>query len=51
MSEEYAYIAPSVDRFPSGPAQAEMAETAGFVAAVHYPVAGGMMGVLVAQKA
>ncbi|MEL6489318.1 MAG: bifunctional demethylmenaquinone methyltransferase/2-methoxy-6-polyprenyl-1,4-benzoquinol methylase UbiE [Cyanobacteria bacterium J06634_6] len=51
LSEEYAYIGPSVDRFPAGPAQVEMAEAAGFTKAVHYPVAGGMMGVLVAQKA
>lgn len=50
MSEEYAYIGPSVDRFPSGPKQVSLAKTAGFASAVHYPIAGGMMGVLVATK-
>ncbi|MGB3297133.1 MAG: bifunctional demethylmenaquinone methyltransferase/2-methoxy-6-polyprenyl-1,4-benzoquinol methylase UbiE [Phormidesmis sp.] len=50
MSEEYAYIGPSVDRFPSGARQVEMAKVAGFASAVHYPIAGGMMGVLVATK-
>ncbi len=51
MSEEYAYIGPSVERFPSGPEQVTLAKAAGFAAAVHYPIAGGMMGVLVASKA
>ncbi len=51
LSEEYAYISPSVDRFPSGPAQVALALAAGFAKAVHYPIAGGMMGVLVATKA
>jgi len=49
MSEEYAYIGPSVDRFPPGPAQVELAKAAGFSDATHYPIAGGMMGVLVAK--
>ena len=50
LSEEYAYISPSVDRFPSGPRQVELAKAAGFAQATHYPIAGGMMGVLVATK-
>ena len=50
MSEEYAYIGPSVDRFPLGAEQVRLAKSAGFDSAVHYPVAGGMMGVLVAGK-
>ncbi len=50
MSEEYAYIGPSVDRFPKGPKQVALAKAAGFIGAVHYPVAAGMMGVLVASK-
>ena len=50
LSEEYAYISPSVDRFPSGKRQVELAKEAGFSKAIHYPVAGGMMGVLVASK-
>lgn len=49
LSDEYAYIAPSVDRFPQGPQQVELAQAAGFVSAVHYPIAGGLMGVLVAR--
>lgn len=48
MSEEYAYIGPSVDRFPPGAEQVALAKAAGFERAVHYPIAGGMMGVLVA---
>lgn len=47
LLDEYAYIAPSLDRFPSGSAQVELAGLAGFQQAVHYPIAGGMMGVLV----
>lgn len=50
LSEEYAYISPSVDRFPSGARQVELAKAAGFSNAVHYPIAGGLMGVLVATK-
>ena len=50
LSEEYAYISPSVDRFPSGKRQVELAKEAGFREVVHYPIAGGMMGVLVASK-
>ncbi len=50
MSEEYAYIGPSVDRFPQGARQVALAKDAGFEQAVHYPIAGGMMGVLVASK-
>ncbi|MBE9069442.1 bifunctional demethylmenaquinone methyltransferase/2-methoxy-6-polyprenyl-1,4-benzoquinol methylase UbiE [Leptolyngbya cf. ectocarpi LEGE 11479] len=50
LTEEYAYIGPSVDRFPSGHEQRHLAQAAGFSKAIHYPLAGGMMGVLVAQK-
>ena len=50
LREEYAYIGPSVDRFPPGAKQVELAKAAGFTRAVHYPVAGGMMGVLVATR-
>lgn len=50
LTEEYAYISPSVDRFPSGREQRHLAQTAGFSKTVHYSLAGGMMGVLVAQK-
>ncbi len=50
MEEEYAYIGPSVDRFPLGAEQVKLAKIAGFAHAVHYPIAGGMMGVLVATR-
>lgn len=50
LTEEYAYIGPSVDRFPMGSEQVMLAHQAGFSQAVHYPLAGGMMGVLVTQK-
>jgi demethylphylloquinol methyltransferase len=47
LTDEYAYIGPSVDRFPTGPEQVKLAHQAGFERAVHYPIAGGLMGVLV----
>ncbi len=50
VSEEYAYIQPSLDRFPLGSEQVKIALEQGFTKAVHYPIAGGLMGVLVAQK-
>lgn len=49
LTEEYAYIAPSLERFPTGKEQVKLATTAGF-AAIHYPIAMGMMGVLVVEK-
>lgn len=51
MKAEYAYISPSLDRFPTGSEQVSCARRVGFAQAVHYPIAGGMMGVLVATKA
>lgn len=50
LTEEYAYIIPSLQRFPIGPEQVDLAYQAGFTHAVHYSIAGGMMGVLVATK-
>ena len=49
LTEEYAYIAPSLERFPTGREQVSLAQKAGF-AATHYPIAGGMMGVLLVTK-
>ncbi len=49
LTEEYAYIAPSLDRFPTGQEQVKLAQKAGFTA-THYPIAIGMMGVLVMTK-
>lgn len=50
LTEEYAYIAPSLDRFPIGVEQVTLARQAGFASATHYPIAGGTMGVLVVMK-
>lgn len=51
LEAEYAYLAPSVERFPQGPEQVQLGYEAGFSHAVHYPLMGGMMGVLVLSKA
>ena len=50
LTAEYAYISPSLDRFPPGVKQVELAYHAGFDSALHYPIANGMMGVLVVTK-
>jgi len=50
LTEEYAYIGPSVDRFPTGREQVALAKQAGFTEAVHYPILGGLMGVLVVRR-
>ena len=50
LTEEYAYISPSLDRFPTGKEQVKLARQAGFADATHYPIASGMMGVLVVTK-
>ncbi len=50
LGEEYAYIAPSLERFPTGAEQVQLAQAAGFADAVHYPITGGLMGVLVATR-
>lgn len=50
VTEEYAYIFPSLERFPTAPEQIRLAKAAGFSQVVHYAIAGGLMGVLVAQK-
>ena len=50
LTEEYAYISPSLDKFPIGKEQVALAQQAGFSNAIHYPIASDMMGVLVVQK-
>jgi demethylmenaquinone methyltransferase/2-methoxy-6-polyprenyl-1,4-benzoquinol methylase len=50
LREEYAYISPSLDKFPTGSEQVKLAKQAGFQNAIHYVIAGGIMGVLVATK-
>jgi len=47
---DYAYLWPSLLRFPQGKAQVALAKAAGFQSAIHYPIAGGTMGVLVVTK-
>jgi demethylmenaquinone methyltransferase/2-methoxy-6-polyprenyl-1,4-benzoquinol methylase len=51
LTEEYAYLAPSLERFPTGREQVQLAREAGFASATHYPIAAGLMGVLVVSKA
>lgn len=50
VTEEYEYIAPSLARFPIGKEQEKSAIAAGFSKATHYPIASGMMGILVLKK-
>jgi demethylphylloquinol methyltransferase len=50
LRDEYAYINPSLERFPTGLKQVDLAKQAGFITATHYAIAGGLMGVLVAEK-
>jgi demethylmenaquinone methyltransferase/2-methoxy-6-polyprenyl-1,4-benzoquinol methylase len=50
LTEEYAYISPSLERFPLGKEQVKLAYQARFSEATHYPIASGLMGVLVLKK-
>ena len=50
LTEEYAYISPSLDRFPAPVEQIKIASDTGYSKAIHYPIANGMMGVLVLNK-
>ncbi len=50
MKDEYAYLNPSLDRFPTGQEQVKLGLVAGFNQATHYPIAMGMMGILVLTK-
>jgi demethylphylloquinol methyltransferase len=50
LTDEYAYLTPSLERFPTGKEQVILAENARFSRSTHYSIAGGMMGVLVVQK-
>lgn len=47
FEEEYAYIGPSVERFPQGDHQVALARSIGFSRAIHYDLIAEMMGVLV----
>lgn len=48
--DDYAYIYPSLQRFLKGHRQIQLAKTTGFSQQIHYPLLGGMMGVLVLTK-
>jgi demethylphylloquinol methyltransferase len=50
MMDEYTYLNPSLDRFPTGTEQVKLGLQAGFRHATHYPIAGGMMGILVLNE-
>lgn len=50
MGEEYAYLKDSIARFPTGREQERLAKEAGFSHAVHYELAGGLMGTLVLRR-
>lgn len=50
MTEEYAYLFPSLERFPTGVEQVKLAREVGFEKVTHYLLAGEMMGVLVISK-
>jgi demethylphylloquinol methyltransferase len=50
LYEEYAYIYPSIERFLRGPEQVDLAKSLGFASATYYPLALGLMGMLVLQK-
>lgn len=50
LYEEYAYISPSLERFPTGATQEALALGVGFESATHYAIAGEMMGILVVAK-
>ena len=50
LKEDYAYISESLKRFPQSAEQVQLSYQTGFAHAVHYPIAEGMMGVLVLTK-
>jgi len=50
FTNEYAYLVPSLEQFPTGREQVTLARQVGFSTVTHYPIAGGTMGVLVVQK-
>lgn len=50
LKEDYAYISPSLDRFPQGQEQVQLAKKVGFNGATHYPIALELMGVLTLTK-
>jgi demethylmenaquinone methyltransferase/2-methoxy-6-polyprenyl-1,4-benzoquinol methylase len=50
LGDEYAYLRPSIKRFPTGPQLEALARSAGFSSASHYELGFGLMGCLVATR-
>ena len=50
LREEYAYLEKSLERFPDGAAQEELALAAGFRTARHHQLVAGQMGLLLLQR-
>jgi len=50
VRDEYAYIMKSLEDFPTGPEQEQLALSAGFSTARHHRVSFGLMGCLVVTK-
>lgn len=50
LEQEYAYLLPSLERFPIGSEQVKLAIAAEFSEATHYPILAGLMGILVLRK-
>lgn len=50
FKEDYAYINPSLERFPQGGEQVKLAKAVGFTNVKHYAIALELMGVLVMTK-
>ena len=50
LAPEYAYLQTSLQQFPQGHRQVEQSRAVGFRQAKHYPISGGMMGILVLEK-
>ena len=48
--DEYTYIYPSLERFPNDAQQIQLARDVGYNKAMHYPLLGGIMGVLLLTK-
>lgn len=51
LETDYEYILSSLETFPTGSEQQRLAKGAGFSITRFYPLSGGLMGVLVLQKA
>ncbi|MCS6960239.1 MAG: bifunctional demethylmenaquinone methyltransferase/2-methoxy-6-polyprenyl-1,4-benzoquinol methylase UbiE [Pseudanabaenaceae cyanobacterium SKYGB_i_bin29] len=50
LESEYAYLEPSLQKFPQGREQIQLAQQVGFRDIKHYPIVGGMMGILYLNK-